>query len=272
MAFKIVYRKRFNKQLSALLVYLETEWNAVVADEFVDILLFKLATLANQPNLGIRSSKLQDARSILITKHNRLIYKLKGNTLIVLNLSDTRRNPKKTNISASTNCMILFSTTNFIVRQFTKEDAEAFYLLNSNPDVMHYIRLVKNRQACNEFLLENINLYQQGSVIGRYAVIKKATGNCMGTFSFLYMSTEDGYHIGYALLPNYWGKGFAQQLVRFGTSFFFKATNKQVLFAIADTDNIASQNVLLKNSFLLKETTSQNNKQVAIFYINKFSI
>ena len=95
MAFKIIYRKRFNKQLLSLLAYLENKWGRVVADEFVDILIFKLSTLASQPNLGIRSEKLKDARSILITKYNRLIYRVTENSIIVFNLSDTRRHPKK---------------------------------------------------------------------------------------------------------------------------------------------------------------------------------
>ncbi|MBC7651728.1 MAG: GNAT family N-acetyltransferase [Deinococcales bacterium] len=167
--------------------------------------------------------------------------------------------------------MILFSTPQFIIQQFTLNDAEVFYLLNSNEAVMRFIRPVKNRHECDEFLQENINLYKTGSVIGRYAVINKISGNCIGTFSFLRMSTENGYHIGYALLPNFWGKGFAQQLVKFGTLFFFTATNKQVLFAITQTENTASQNALLKNGFLLKSTSTENNKQIATFYINKYN-
>ena len=165
--------------------------------------------------------------------------------------------------------MPIFTTTNFIVRQFTIEDAENFYLLNSNEVVMRFIRPVKNRQECDEFLQENINLYRQGSVIGRYAVIEKASNNCIGTFSFLYLPAEDGYHIGYALMPNFWGRGFAQEMVKFGIDYFFNQTNKKVLFAITQTENSASQNVLLKNGFLLKGTSTENNKQIDTFYINK---
>ena len=165
--------------------------------------------------------------------------------------------------------MNIFTTINFIVRQFTIEDAEAFYQLNSNPTVMRFIRPVKNRESCDEFLQENINLYQQESVIGRYAVIEKISRNCIGTFSFLYLPAEDGYHIGYALMPSFWGKGFAEQLVKFGTKYFFNQTDKQVLFAITQTENTASQNVLLKNAFLLKSTFTENDKQVDTYFINK---
>lgn len=165
--------------------------------------------------------------------------------------------------------MILFSTPQFIIQQFTKNDTEAFYLLNSNPAVMRFIRPEKNKQECDDFLQENISLYKTGSIIGRYAVIEKISGNCVATFSFLYLPTEDGYHIGYALMPSFWGKGFAQELVKFGTEYFFATTDKQVLFAITQSENTASQNVLLKNGFLLKGTSTENKKQVDVFYVNK---
>ena len=95
MENKVVYKKRFQNNLLKLLNYLETEWNRNIADDFVSTLVLKISVLSTQPNIGIRSAKLKNARSILVTKHNRLIYKLKGNTLIIIDLRDTRMNPKK---------------------------------------------------------------------------------------------------------------------------------------------------------------------------------
>jgi plasmid stabilization system protein ParE len=95
MAFKVIYRKHFQNQLAKLLDYLEVNWSKKVADDFVTELIERISILSLQPNIGIRSQKLKDARSILITKHNRLTYCVKNNTLIILNLSDTRRHPKK---------------------------------------------------------------------------------------------------------------------------------------------------------------------------------
>lgn len=75
--------------------YLDEHWGESVASDFIKLVDSKILLLASQPNIGIRSQKLKDARSILITKHNRLTYRVKDNTLIILNLSDTRRHPKK---------------------------------------------------------------------------------------------------------------------------------------------------------------------------------
>lgn len=75
--------------------YLHENWGESVASDFIKLVDSKILLLASQPNIGIRSQKLKDARSILITKLNRLTYRVKDNTLIILNLSDTRRHPNK---------------------------------------------------------------------------------------------------------------------------------------------------------------------------------
>jgi plasmid stabilization system protein ParE len=75
--------------------YLDEHWGESVASDFIKLVDSKILLLSSQPNIGIRSQKLKDARSILITKHNRLTYRVKDHTLIILNLSDTRRHPKK---------------------------------------------------------------------------------------------------------------------------------------------------------------------------------
>jgi len=165
--------------------------------------------------------------------------------------------------------MILFETERLIIRQFTAADAEGFFLINGNATVMHFIRPAKNRKDSDDFLQENLNLYQQGSVVGRHAVVDKASDKIVGTFSFLFLSDKINYHIGYALIPEYWGRGFAQELVKYGTPYFFSATDKTELFAITDKENKASQNALLKNGFIVKGTTVEHDKELILFCINR---
>lgn len=165
--------------------------------------------------------------------------------------------------------MKLFETDRLLVRKFFVDDADNFFLINSNVDVMHFIRPVKNKKECDDFLQENITIYQKNSVVGRYAVIEKASGIFVGNFSFLYLSDEVNYHIGYALLPDFWGKGFAQELVKYGIDFFFSSTDKQELFAITDQENIASKNVILKNGFHEKGVTIEHDKLLDLFCINR---
>lgn len=95
MAYKIIYKKRFQTKLFKLLDYLRQEWGDNVANSFINRLQKRLNTLSQQPYIGASSIVIKSVRSILITKHNRLYYRIKEDTIEVLNIYDTRSNPKK---------------------------------------------------------------------------------------------------------------------------------------------------------------------------------
>ncbi|MEO6639063.1 MAG: hypothetical protein ABIN25_12355 [Ginsengibacter sp.] len=50
--------------------------------------------IRKQPYIGKASSKSPGIRAILITKHNKLYYKINADKIIVINMYDTRANPK----------------------------------------------------------------------------------------------------------------------------------------------------------------------------------
>jgi len=85
---------------------------------------------------------------------------------------------------------------------------------------MRYIRPTKTREESDAFLEENFNLYLDGFPYGRMFVADKESGQFVGTFSLLYLGGEADYHIGYALMPEYWGMGYATELVRNGATVF----------------------------------------------------
>jgi len=164
---------------------------------------------------------------------------------------------------------MIFETERLIVRKFTPADTEGFFLINGDEAVMKYIRPAKNKTDSDLFLNENINLYADGSVVGRYAAVASATGKIVGTFSLLYLAGGEDLHIGYALLPEEWGKGYATELTRRGTEYFFAHTNKEELFAITDVDNEPSQKVLLKAGFDKKRENPENGRVLAVFSVSR---
>ncbi len=95
MAYKIIVKKRFTNKVVRLLYYLETEWGKTVADRFANKLEKRLDDLSGQPLVAIESEIFKNVRSILITKHNRLYYRIKDTTIEIVNLYDTRMDPKK---------------------------------------------------------------------------------------------------------------------------------------------------------------------------------
>jgi plasmid stabilization system protein ParE len=95
MAYEIVLKKRFTNKLVKLLAYLEKEWSHKVAASFLQKIDLRIKQLSGQPLTGISSTVLKDVRSVFITRYNRVYYKVKDNKVIVLNMYDTRMNPKK---------------------------------------------------------------------------------------------------------------------------------------------------------------------------------
>lgn len=95
MAYKIIFKKRFTNKLVKLLAYLEQEWSHKIAAGFLQKIDLRIHQLSKQPLTGISSTRIDGVRSVFITRHNRLYYKVKGKKIIVLNMYDTRINPKK---------------------------------------------------------------------------------------------------------------------------------------------------------------------------------
>ncbi len=66
-----------------------------VAEEFKEVLDRKILQLSVTPNIGINSIKIVNVKRVVITKHNKLFYKIKGKTIFLITLFDTRLDPQK---------------------------------------------------------------------------------------------------------------------------------------------------------------------------------
>ena len=95
MAYKIIYKKRFTRKLFNLLDYLKEEWSEPTAEKFLGRLKKRLITLSEQPFIGTSSTGIKEVGSILITRHNRIYYRIKNETVEIINMYDNRSNPKK---------------------------------------------------------------------------------------------------------------------------------------------------------------------------------
>ena len=95
MAYEVIVKKRFANKVIKVLAYLEKEWSQKVAGEFLLKVDRRFNLLKQQPFVGIPSQKIIGVRGILITRHNKMYYKIEGTKVIILNLYDTRISPRK---------------------------------------------------------------------------------------------------------------------------------------------------------------------------------
>ena len=165
--------------------------------------------------------------------------------------------------------MILFETERLIVRRFTKNDADDFFRMNGDAELMKYIRPAKSREESDAFLEENIRLYGKTSIIGRFGVYLKIDKTFIGTFSFLYLKGDNDFHIGYALVKDAWKNGYATELVKNGIPYFFVKTNKEALYAITESANNSSQKVLQNAGFSPSGQVEEYGKLLDLFFLNR---
>ena len=169
--------------------------------------------------------------------------------------------------------MIIFETKRLIVRQFTENDKDNFFLLSGNETVMQYIRAVSTKEESDKFLLENIAAYEVNPHGGRWAVINKATGLFAGSFAIIPMPSQpEKIQLGYSLLPENWGKGYATELTKTGLDYFMKYYSLPEIYAITEIPNTASQKVLLKAGFQPAGTTMEGEKELLMFVVKSNSL
>ena len=158
--------------------------------------------------------------------------------------------------------MIIFETERLLVRHYTINDGENFFLLNGDQEIMRYIRPAKTREEAGLFLTEIIKKYDEDPAAGRWAAVDKQTGVFVGSFAFIPIEGREEMQLGYALLKQSWGKGYATELTIAGLQYVFTKTDLAEVFAVTEVLNTASQKVLLKTGFTLYRTYEEETKDL----------
>jgi [ribosomal protein S5]-alanine N-acetyltransferase len=165
--------------------------------------------------------------------------------------------------------MEIFQSERLLVRPYTSSDADIFFQLNGDAEVMKYIRDPKTREESDAFLLENLEFYQKHPGLGRFAIFIKASGEFAGSFSLLTLEGADDFHLGYAFLQPFQGKGFATEIVNASFDYVFTTIQKEKVMGITLPEHTASQKVLLKCGFVQTGTMIQEESEVVVFEKSK---
>ncbi len=95
MAFEVIWTTLAEEDFQKVIGYLQTKWSEDIASAFVNKVQRRIERLSTFPFSGLGSKKDKSIRSIVLTKHNRLYYRIKNEKIEVLNIFDTRQNPEK---------------------------------------------------------------------------------------------------------------------------------------------------------------------------------
>lgn len=164
---------------------------------------------------------------------------------------------------------IVFETERLLVRHYSEADIDQFFLLNSDTEVMRFIRPVKSREDTDLFFAEVMEYSKNNPAFGRMAVMERKSDIFVGSFAIIPLENTVHMQLGYSLLPSYWGKGFATELTKAGLKYVFTQTDLEEIFGVTESENIDSQKVLLKSGFIRHSTVMEGTKELYRFILLK---
>ncbi len=164
----------------------------------------------------------------------------------------------------------IFETNRLIVREFTADDYENYFILHSDPKVMQYIRPAENREDCDKRFEATILHLPPHDYLGRWAINEKEGGRFVGCFVITPIPKEpERIQLGYSFIPEVWGRGYATEVSKGGVEYFHTSTPLMELYAVTETENTASENVLRKVGFELLEKKMEGEKELLVLIMRK---
>jgi ribosomal-protein-alanine N-acetyltransferase len=147
-----------------------------------------------------------------------------------------------------------------VQREILPSDVDGLFQLDSDPEVHMYLgnKPVENKEQ----IIAVINFIRQQYVdngIGRWAIIEKETSKFIGWTGLKFIRELTNGHInyydlGYRLIQKYWGQGYASESAKASLDYGFDKLNLSEIYAMADCDNMKSNNVLKKIGLRFMET------------------
>ncbi|WP_040282396.1 GNAT family N-acetyltransferase [Psychroserpens damuponensis] len=163
----------------------------------------------------------------------------------------------------------ILETNRLILRELHINDAQHFYNLNLNQNVIKYTgnSAFKNIQEAKEFL-ENYQDYKLNGY-GRWAVIQKETNEFIGWCGLKFGEIENETDIGFRFFEKEWNKGFATESAKACINYGFKHLNLKRIIGRAMKENFGSIKVLEKIGMAYERDTIFLEKDAVIYKIEK---
>ena len=163
----------------------------------------------------------------------------------------------------------IIETERLLLREFILDDAEKFYQLNLNPNVIRYTgnTAFKSIEEAKSFL-ENYNDYKANGY-GRWAVINKNSSEFIGWCGLKYGELENETDIGFRFFEEEWNKGYATESATACLKYGFDVLKLNTIIGRAMKENTASIKVLEKIGLVYETDCMFENKEAVIYKIEK---
>jgi|SRR5947207_4405419 len=164
---------------------------------------------------------------------------------------------------------VVLETDRLLLRQFVKEDAEAFFRLNSDPEVLRYVpdKAFVDLEQARQILIDHPVADYRKHGFGRCACILKSTGENIGFAGLKYLDEFGEVDVAYRLMRAYWGRGLATEVAKASVQFGFTNLGLKRIIGLVMPENIASIRVLEKAGLRSMGTVAFWGKQFSKYVI-----
>jgi RimJ/RimL family protein N-acetyltransferase len=134
------------------------------------------------------------------------------------------------------------------LREFVADDFDDLYRLDQDPRVMKYIRdgRLSTRDEVEAALKRVPRVYALYPGLGTWRASRRDTGAYIGWFTLKYVPQTVEVEVGYRLLPEAWGQGFATEGARALVDYGFDDVGLHRIIGLTHPGNAKSQRVLVK--------------------------
>jgi len=166
---------------------------------------------------------------------------------------------------------VILETDRLFLREYIEDDAEAFFRLNSDPEVLRFVpdkRLLNVEQARQILVDHPIADYRKYG-FGRGACILKGTGEQIGFAGLKYLEESSEVDIAFRLMRTHWGLGLATEAALASVPFGFADLALKSIIGLVIPENIASVRVLEKTGLRYAETVMFWGRQFSKYVITR---
>jgi RimJ/RimL family protein N-acetyltransferase len=155
---------------------------------------------------------------------------------------------------------VILETPRLTLREFTEDDVDNLFDLNSDPEVMRYLtggRPTPREVIRDEIIPFHLEVYKRFDRLGTWAAEAAGTGEFLGWFHLRAGPSADitNVELGYRLRRSTWNTGYATEGSRALISMGFTGLGVERVFGHTMTVNTASRRVMEKCGLTLARTT-----------------
>lgn len=130
-----------------------------------------------------------------------------------------------------------------------KKSLDNRYKLLSDPDIVKFLSgKTQTKQQVRDYLDQHIKHYQKHGLC-LFDIYTKDSNEFMGDAGLIYAGLNDknkNIEVGYRLLKEHWGKGYATEITKAFLDWGFNKVHLDKIFAYINPKNAASHNVAKK--------------------------